>query len=204
MRRIDFKGVAEMSRALIPALTAAIAAIVLSFMAATPDAVVCEPPAVDLGEISGYASSEVDISEAELNILPADTRIEKRLYAADGYDFLVSAVIGGKSKSSIHRPELCLPSQGFLMSNPHTEKVGGVEWRILSVGSAHGGALHGFAYTFFNQSGMRTSSHFKRILADVWDRSVNNRIDRWVMITVYASDPAALTGFLAKISEVVK
>ena len=45
----------------------------------------------------------------------------------------------------------------------------------------------GFAYTFFNQDGCRTSSHLLRIFRDVWDRSIRGRIDRWVMVTVNAS-----------------
>ena len=67
------------------------------------------------------------------------------------------------------------------------------------------------AYTFFNQAGVRTSSHVARILRDIWDRSVLNRIDRWVMVTVsasndggfsleHAADRLALTAFLDDLS----
>ena len=61
----------------------------------------------------------------------------------------------------------------------------------------------GFCYTFFNQDGFRTPSHVKRILRDIWDRSVHNRIDRWVMITVNSSrtDDAGMIDFIAKIKE---
>ena len=64
----------------------------------------------------------------------------------------------------------------------------------------------GFAYTFFNQAGYRTSSHVKRIFRDVLDRSFLGRIDRWVMVTVYASsaDERALRGFLAKLKGVIR
>ena len=64
----------------------------------------------------------------------------------------------------------------------------------------------GFAYTFFNQAGYRTSSHVKRIFRDVVDRSILGRIDRWVMVTVYAStaDERTLRDFLTKLKEVIK
>ena len=51
------------------------------------------------------------------------------------------------------------------------------------------------SYTFFNQNGLRTSSHARRIISDTWDRSVLNRIDRWVMVTVLASNPQSSHGF---------
>ena len=62
----------------------------------------------------------------------------------------------------------------------------------------------GFAYTFFNQDGYRTSSHLRRIFRDVWDRSIRGRIDRWVMLTVYTSvsDETRLAAFLGKLKEV--
>jgi hypothetical protein len=43
------------------------------------------------------------------------------------------------------------------------------------------------AYTFFNQEDFRTASHTRRIWRDVIDRSVLNRVDRWVMLTVHAA-----------------
>ena len=159
---------------------------VMLYQAATPEVTVTEPPEIHLYEIPGYESKEMEPSEAELTILPSDTIIEKRLYMAKNGDwFQVSLVIGGKSKSSIHRPELCLPAQGNLMLNPHTVNVDGVDWRFLTVQSPEGAV--GFAYTFFNQDGYRTASHVKRIFRDTWDRSVLNRIDRWVMVTINAA-----------------
>ena len=63
----------------------------------------------------------------------------------------------------------------------------------------------GFAYTFFNQDGYRTSSHLRRIFRDVWDRSMRGRIDRWVMLTVHSSvsDEARIVMFLDKLKGVV-
>ena len=191
---------------LVPLLTTLLVAVTMVFQAQTPETVVCEAPAVALGEIPGYASEKLEVSEAELTVLPADTQIEKRLYTApDGHWFAVSAVIGGKSKSSIHRPELCLPTQGFQMMSPHTAEAGGVEWHLVMLARGSVPAC-GFAYTFFNQDGYRTSSHLKRIFRDVWDRSVRGRIDRWVMDTVYSpdADEARLVAFLDNLKGVIR
>ena len=158
-------------------------------------------------------------SLGENTVLPRDTTILKRVYRSDwGVQFLVSAVISGAGKSSIHRPELCLPAQGFLMSKP-------TDFEVATDGSAsrpyHAIRIDSpqwppalLAYTFFNQEGVHTASHLRRIFLDTWDRSVHNRIDRWVMVTVHVSAPqgfsldrprdrAELERFLRRIGEVL-
>lgn len=196
---------------LIPGLTFALIAVAMGFQALTPETRLadiswqvngCER----LPEIEGYTSEELQPSEAELTVLPKDTYIERRRYtAADGTSFEVSVVVGGRSKSSIHRPELCLPAQGFQMRSPRSLTVAGVGWRALTLSSKTAPDI-GFAYTFINQDGFRTASHTRRILQDVWDRSVHNRIDRWVMVTVNSarSEDAALAAILAKVKATVK
>ena len=171
------------------------------FQAATPDVAVAEAPNVHLAEIAGFSSEVLEPSEAELTVLPSDTVIEKRRYVADNGDWMVvSLVVGGKSKSSIHRPELCLPAQGLRMVNPRTRSVAGRDWRFIDL-SSKDSPTFGFAYTFFNQEGFKTASHVSRIFRDVLDRSVLNRIDRWAMVTVNASrsDDAGISLLLSRI-----
>ena len=192
---------------LVPLLTTLLVAVTMAYQAQTPETVVCAAPAVALGEIPGFTSEELPVSEAELEVLPADTQILKRLYTAPGgHWFAVSAVIGGKSKSSIHRPELCLPSQGFLMTDPRTRTVGRTDWRVITLDGGRERPSLGFAYTFFNQAGYRTCSHVDRIFRDVWDRSIYNRIDRWVMVTVNSScaDERVVLMFLERLKGVTE
>ena len=135
-------------------------------------------------------------SIGESTVLPKDTRIFKRVYRrpADGVQFLVSAVVGGTSKSSIHRPELCMPAQGYIMSDPRSFEVADRPFHAIHLSGA-GSSPSVLAYTFFNQAGVRTASHVRRIFIDTWDRSARNRIDRWVMVTVNASVPFDPLGF---------
>ena len=195
-----------MRKVLIPAVTAALVVAAMLYQARTVDPVLCDAPDAKLAEIAGYTSEPVEVSEAEHHTLPADTQLDKRRYEdKDGNWYQVSMVIGGKSKSSIHRPELCLPTQGFQMMSPHTAEAGGVDWHFVTLARGAVPAC-GFAYTFFNQDGYRTSSHLKRIFRDVWDRSIRGRIDRWVMVTVYSSDAdeARLAAFLGKLKGVIR
>ena len=194
-----------MRKTLIPAFTAAVVVAAMLYQARTVDPVLCEAPEVKLVEIGGYTSEPVEVSEAERHVLPDDTGFDKRRYGdKDGNWFQVSMVVGGRSKSSIHRPELCLPGQGFQMMAPRTTESGGVEWHLVTLARGAVPAC-GFAYTFFNQDGYRTSSHLRRIFRDVWDRSIRGRIDRWVMITVFSpsADETRLNAFLEKLKGVI-
>ena len=122
-----------------------------------------------------------------VKVLPKDTSIVKKVYMSPaGARMLVSYVIGGTSRASIHRPELCLPSQGFVMSRPRNFTAGGRPWHAIDA-EKPGGNRFTEAYTFYNQAGFRTASHTRRIWQDVIDRSVLNRVDRWVMVSVHAS-----------------
>ena len=186
---------------LVAVLAFAIVVPLMLFQAATPDVTVAEAPNVHLAEIPGFSSEVLEPSEAELTVLPSDTIIEKRRYVADSGDWMVvSLVVGGKSKSSIHRPELCLPAQGLRMEHPRTRSVAGRDWRFIDLASKDSPTF-GFAYTFFNQEGFKTASHVSRIFRDVVDRSVLNRIDRWAMVTVNASrsDDIGLAHLLSRL-----
>ena len=195
-----------MRRIIIPLVLTLVLTAAMVWQASTPEAVVCDPPHVALGEIPGFTSEELPVGEAERTVLPADTRVLKRLYreTIGGGGFQVTVVIGGKSKSSVHRPELCLPAQGFQMSDPRDLDVAGVDWHLLTL-TKRALPSGGFAYAFYNQDGYHTSSHLRRIFRDVWDRSVRGRIDRWVMVTVCASsaDETALVRFLGRLKEVL-
>ena len=191
----------------VPLLAVALTVAMMAVQATSPEVTVAEAPAVSLGELAGFESEPVEVSEAERTVLPSDTRLEKRLYRnAGGEWFLVTLVVGGREKSSIHRPELCLPAQGHQMTSPQTVRVAGTDWRFIRLARGAQGGDTGFAYTFFNQAGYRTASHTARIFRDVWDRSLHGRIDRWVMVTVGSSRSEAnrLAEFLRKIGEKTK
>jgi len=192
-----------MNRLVIPVLATVLVVVAMVYQARTVVPVLCEAPTVFLPDIPGYVAEVLDPSESELHVLPSDTRFEKRRYVAeDGTWYLVTAVIGGRSKSSIHRPELCLPAQGFQMQDPRAIDVEGVEWHLVTLARKDAVSL-GFAYTFYNQDGFRTSSHLKRIFRDVWDRGVLGRIDRWVMVTVNSSvsDEQKVSVFLSHLKK---
>ncbi len=168
-------------------LTGVLVVSVMVFQVLTPDVRLAEKARIEFVDMPGWERLPLEASEAERKGLPADTYIEKYRYQHDdGAWFVLSLVVSARHKLSIHRPELCLPAQGFQMTNPRAASVGGRDWRFITV-ETKGGERCGFAYTFANQEGFKTASHVRRVWRDVWDRSVLGRIDRWAMITVFSS-----------------
>jgi len=61
-----------------------------------------------------FTSTPIIPSEVETNSLPADTTYARRLYkAADGFQLVLGVVMMGTDRTSIHKPEFCLTSQGW-------------------------------------------------------------------------------------------
>ena len=138
------------------------------------------------------------ISGGELKLLPKDTEIQKRIYRApDGTIYSVSVVLSGRNRSSIHRAELCLPAQGFVMLNTGTYPLnvpGGKPRQARIINAQRSSFLQQFslAYWFINRE-RECTSHAKRTLIDIWDRSIHNRINRWAMVAVNVSVPLDTT-----------
>ena len=130
-------------------------------------------------------------SLGEKSWLPADTRIVKRTYTRlDGSLLAVTTVMAGMSRGGIHRPEMCLPGQGFEIRTKEVRTMDLGQGRTLRVNVVRavraGDPPVGFIYWFVNRRGEATS-HWRRIFGGVWARCVHNRIDRWCMITVFSN-----------------
>jgi uncharacterized protein DUF3485 len=69
----------------------------------------------DLPERALDASSEwVDTDEVTLGTLPKDTSFGHRRYKApDGFSMDLRVVLMGRDRTSMHKPQLCLPGQGW-------------------------------------------------------------------------------------------
>ncbi len=61
-----------------------------------------------------YESKSTPITRVELEMLPRDTLFARRLYRAeDGFSLMLSVVMMGVDRSSIHNPRWCLDGQGY-------------------------------------------------------------------------------------------
>lgn len=142
--------------------------------------------------VCGGALAERSVGER--TILPRDTTILKKVYtASDGRSYLVTVVFSGEDQRSIHRPQQCLPAQGFVIDRAHTEEapLAGRAPLDLMVIEAHasGGANRiGFAYWFAGRD-RETASHWRRLIWMASDRLLHNRASRWAYVSITAMHP---------------
>ncbi len=61
-----------------------------------------------------FTSQSVEQAKVVLDTLPKDTSFGQRLYQApDGFWMQLNVVMMGADRTSIHKPQICLPGQGF-------------------------------------------------------------------------------------------
>jgi hypothetical protein len=70
---------------------------------------------IDLPErVQLFASTNIEPTRTELETLPRDTTLARRLYRApDGFQVMLNVVMMGSDRTSIHKPEYCLTGQGW-------------------------------------------------------------------------------------------
>jgi hypothetical protein len=117
----------------------------------------------------------------------------KKVYTdPSGQSLRVSVVVSGRENVSIHRPQLCLVGQGFVITaekrvavdlpgrTPLGLDVLGV--RLSGPRSQQGGPFF-YAY-WFAGCGKETPSHWARTWYAAWDRLIHHRARRWAYIAV--------------------
>lgn len=128
-------------------------------------------------------------------MLPPDTRIVRRLYQAPGNrSYTVSIVLAGADPRSIHRPQQCLPGQGFSIDRQHTETLLLAPARPLTLAIIDtrraGDPLSRFGYAYwFVGPGRETHSHYVRLFWTTYDHLFRNTVARWAYVSIAASEP---------------
>jgi len=174
--------------------------------------------AEQVGDWTG--GEKTGLTEDEARLLPKDTEGSRRLFKSkDGNILFCSIVLAGRDVTSIHRPELCLPGQGWKIQNEFTQP--------LPVASAPGGTLNVmrmnatrsyplpdgrtvqarsiFVYWFVGKDRV-TPYHWQRIFWTAKDRVLHNTNHRWAYILIHVplQDDSGQTGTAKSEDEAMK
>jgi EpsI family protein len=146
-----------------------------------------------LGEYSGV---DQQASEAEKLILPGDTEIVRKLYTnPSGDQVTCSIVLSGGEKRSIHRPEICLPAQGWVIGSGGAVPVplkSGKTLQVMDLSLSRPYEVRPgtfiplrsqFMYWFIGKD-ITTPYHMVRILRTSWDRVFHKVNHRWAYVLV--------------------
>jgi len=159
---------------------------------------------VDLPEALGQVQSVPwPITIQELEWLPPDTTYGRRRYLEPGGNFLsdLNVVVMGKDRTSIHKPQYCLPSGGFEIHKEETitlpiELQGGQELQAQLIHASRAfkdaegknqelGAL--FIY-YFVTDGQTTPDHIDMLWRISRELVLSGETERWgyvSMMTLY-------------------
>jgi hypothetical protein len=152
--------------------------------------------------VCGACETAVDtVSLAEKQMLPRDTRIDRRLYTApSGRRYTVSVVEGGYERRSIHRPQVCLVAQGNTITKQQRLRVPLPQLRPLELTAMEmNGGTQLFAY-WFTDGERQTASHWARLFWIAWDGVIHNERRRWAYIAIvtHSGDTAGAQSDLMK------
>jgi hypothetical protein len=150
------------------------------------------------GEVAQFSGTPQEVSSQEKSILPNDTEFAKMLYKDPaGHQASVQIVLAGVEKRSIHRPEICLPAQGWTidtrepvpvkLDNGKTLDIMKLQIsRTVEVRPGETRLLHSVFLYWFVGDHVSTPYHWVRILRSSWDRVVHQKNHRWAYVIVSA------------------
>lgn len=139
------------------------------------------------------------VTKGEQEILGPDTQFVRRLYTNQADDEIyVSVVMSGPDmNTSIHRPERCLPAQGWTISDSKTVALplrNGIlkatrlyNMRNVPTDNDQILTIHSVDYYWFVGHSDVTASHFERAWIDMRDRILKGQNQQWAYITIVAN-----------------
>lgn len=154
--------------------------------------------------IGEWYGTDAVVSERERNVLGAETRFARKQYTNSSGDSIhVSIVLAGEDMStSIHRPERCLPSQGYTIMNKRRGKalLGDHALSFMRLHNIRplfdasgrpylrpdGRQINEYSliYYWFVGSTETTADHTDRYLIDARDRLLKGCNQPWAYVTV--------------------
>jgi len=150
--------------------------------------------------VGPWIGEDAEITAKEVGGLARDTQFARKLYTSpDGDRIFVSIVLSGDDMaSSIHRPERCLPAQGWSLQNSQRQVIQVDRGKVLPVtilrsvrpmGDSAGRKfiITSLNYYWFVGYQRITASHLERTLLDMRDRLIYGYDQRWAYVTVAAA-----------------
>jgi exosortase len=167
---------------------------------------------------SDWMGSAIAPTAVERAVLPPDTGYSTKLYVSregPNRQVLLSIVLSGRDRTSIHRPELCLVGQGWTINASSSHRfsypgrpAAGIEATVLRVRRQRAGARAGLPVPelvvyWFVGSDRTVPSQGARMALDAWNRLVHGRADRWAYVLLQTPADDGEQAGLARIQSVL-
>jgi EpsI family protein len=158
--------------------------------------------------VGKWDGAEQMVTERERQMLAGDTEFARKLYKDGTGDMIFASIVlsGHDLDNSIHRPERCLPAQGWTIVGSKTCSIAGPNGEKLRVTRLHnarqvplqGGkmvSVYSLNYYWFVGYHHVTASHLERTFLDIQDRLLKGYNQRWAYITIASEITEGLVRF---------
>jgi Protein of unknown function (DUF3485) len=149
--------------------------------------------------VLNYTSEREQEAGAVTNTLPKDTSFAQRRYTApDGFWVNANIVLMGMDRTSIHKPEFCLPGQGWRIdkketvnipiSGMHPYQLRVAKWTITNFIQNDKGQrqkINGLYVFWFVAKNEETDSHWQRIWWLTRDLLTTGVLQRWAYVSYF-------------------
>lgn len=150
--------------------------------------------------VPGFTSTNVPESDVELAYFPKDTSYARRCYQADagGFPVYATIVMMGADRTSIHKPDYCLPGQGWTIAEKSVVNVpltGAnydlpvAKWLISNSFRLPDGTqqtMHGLYVFWFVADDEQTPNFYRRLWWLTRDLLSTGKLQRWAYVSYFA------------------
>jgi Protein of unknown function (DUF3485) len=151
--------------------------------------------------VADFTSTNVLESQVELNYFPNDTSFTRRYYyLRDNLRTSATIVLMGADRTSIHRPDYCLPGQGWQIRDKQEVKlsIGGAQpyelpvmkWTIANAVTAPDGTRQNVSglYVYWFATAGRTTDSFPAMLKSMFlHQLAHGELQRWAYVSFFTA-----------------
>lgn len=148
-------------------------------------------------KVLDFKSQPIPITADQLRGLPGDTTYGRRLYYTDeGFRASGGVVLMGSDRTSIHKPEFCLPGNGWhimkeatdeiLINSPKPYKLPVMKWAVQQETRGPNGrpvTYSGFYIFWFVNDHEITREHSGRMISIAKSMLTTGKLERWAYIS---------------------
>lgn len=187
-----------------------LAVLALGVCAQTDASLTLAEPGVRLElplQMEGFQGQQMEMTAQEANILDEGVQLARTFYTSTkGRRVLVTVIVGGPGKRTLHRPEVCLPGQGWTIASSNvlplkfadeqvTEATLLRLFREVEVEPGKRVRMRGLnLYWYVGSDGSTRPDYYGHISKGYVDAIFRNLNHRWSMVSVFVPVSETLGG----------
>jgi len=154
-----------------------------------------------------YQGREYDMTPAEKDLLDEGVKLARNVYSsATGRQIMATVILSGFEKRSLHRPEVCLPNQGWTVTDRMQTPLIMEDGRTINIMMMRifrdvepkpGLRVRTRAINFYwyiGSDGVTCADHYEHVFLSYYDAVFRNIQHRWAMASIFVPLPEQTVG----------